>query len=70
MGNNGAPKEINTDLPAPIVDALLNGYDIRITREVKDGLVMAKVIYEKYAGASRKVLCTQDAMKNLAAGKH
>ena len=70
MGNSGAPKEISTDLPAPIVDALLNGYDIRITREVKDGLVMAKVIYEKYAGASRKVLCTHDAMKNLAAGKH
>lgn len=70
MGNNAAPKEMNCDLPSPIVDALLNGYDIRITREVKDGIVMAKIIYEKYAGSSRKVICTQDAMKNLAAAKH
>ena len=61
--NNRAPKEIDCDLPAPIVDALMQGYDIRIVREVKEGLVMAKIIYYKYTGASRKVIGREEELK-------
>ena len=52
----------NEALPKEITDAILKGYDVRITREVKDGLVIAKIIYEKYAGASRNVICRAEEM--------
>jgi len=50
------------NLPKEITDALLNGYDVRITREIKDGIVMAKIIYEKYSGASRSVIGREDEL--------
>lgn len=52
----------NETLPKEIADALLKGYDVRIVREVKDGLVMAKIIYEKHAGASRKIIGRADEL--------
>ena len=58
----------NEALPKEITDAVMKGYDVRITREVKDGLVMAKIIYEKYAGASRSVIGRADELPK--AGKH
>ena len=53
----------NETLPKEITDAVMKGYDVRITREVKDGLVMAKIIYEKYAGASRSVIGRAEELK-------
>lgn len=53
----------NEALPKEITDAVMKGYDVRITREVKDGLVMAKIIYEKYAGASRSVIGRAEELK-------
>lgn len=62
MENNGS------QLPKEMMEALLQGYDIRITKEVKDGIVMAKVIYEKYSGANRYVMGRAEEL--LKKGKH
>lgn len=51
------------ELPKEITDALLQGYDVRIVREVKEGLVMAKIIFLKYTGASRKVIGREEELK-------
>lgn len=51
------------ELPKEITDALLQGYDVRIVREVKDGIVMAKIIYYKYQGATRKVIGREEELK-------
>ena len=56
----------NERLPKEITDALMQGYDVRIVREVKDGLVMAKIIYHKYTGASRKVIGREEDLKKPA----
>ena len=58
----------NEALPKEITDAVMKGYDVRITREIKDGLVMAKIMYEKYAGTSRSVIGRAEELPK--AGKH
>lgn len=56
----------NEALPKEITDAVMKGYDVRITREVKDGLVMAKIVYEKYAGAARQVIGRAEELPKTA----
>lgn len=41
------------DLPGCIKDAVLDGYTVVIRREVKDGVVSAKVTYYKYASCNK-----------------
>ena len=50
MGND---KEIH--LPQEIKDALLNGYDVHITKSMRDGVLSAKITFHKVrlAGTDR-----------------
>ena len=57
--NNRAPKEIDCDLPAPIVDALMQGYDVYITKECKEGVISAKITFHKVKVAGRERLGTK-----------
>ena len=45
-------RDVN-DLPACIKDAIADGYTVMIRREVKDGVVSAKVTYYKYASCNK-----------------
>lgn len=43
-------------LPEGIRQAILDGYDVLITREVKNGAVMAKISYHRVRVAGREIL--------------
>ena len=43
-------------LPEGIRQAILDGYDVLITREVKNGVVMAKISYHRVRVAGREIL--------------
>lgn len=51
-------------LPESIREAILNGYNVMIRRDVKDGVVSAKVTYFKYSSASRIPICREEELKN------
>jgi len=54
MGNN--PAEIH--LPEEIKNAVLNGYDVYITKSVRDGVVSAKITFHKVKVAGTERLDT------------
>jgi hypothetical protein len=47
-------------LPQEIKDAVLQGYDVYITREVKEGIVSAKITFHKVHVAGRERIATQE----------
>ena len=64
------PMQGSDAFPTEVVDAIMKGYDVRLTREVKDGIVYIKVVYTKYAGASRTVVGRIDDLKDTQKSKH
>ena len=55
---------LSEELPKDIRDAILNGYNVMIRRDVKDGIVSAKVTYYKYASSNKIPICREeDLMK-------
>lgn len=46
-------------LPQEIKDAILQGYDVYITRQVREGVVSAKITFHKVRVAGTQTLETQ-----------
>ena len=64
------PMQGSNAFPPEIVDAIIKGYDVRLTREVKDGIAYIKVVYTKYAGASRMAVGRAEDLKDAQNSKH
>lgn len=47
------------ELPQEIKDAILQGYDVYITRQVRDGVVSAKITFHKVRVAGTQMLAEQ-----------
>ena len=49
------------ELPKEIRDAVLNGYDVYVTRCMRDGVLSAKITFHKVKVAGTKPLDKQDS---------
>ena len=59
-----ASEEI-TQFPKEIMELLLDGYDVTLKKDVKDGIVMAKVMAQKPRVWKRYVMGAEKDLKNM-----